>query len=73
MYVASRKNVLFGTTLMFTFAMGMGALLIAVGTFSSLFSRLPHSGPWLVIVKQAMGILLLTCGVYFLVQAAKLY
>lgn len=72
-YVASRNNVLFGTTLMFTFAMGMGALLIAVGTFSSLLSRIPSSGPWLVIVKNAMGILLMACGLYFIVRAAILY
>lgn len=72
-YVASRNNILFGTTLMFTFAMGMGMLLIAAGTFSSLLSRIPRSGPWLVIIKKAMGILLIACGVYFLMRAVILY
>lgn len=72
-YVASRKNVLFGTTLMFTFAMGMGVSLIAVGTFTGMFSRMPRSGPWLVIIKKTMGALLLACGGYFIVRAAMLY
>jgi thiol:disulfide interchange protein DsbD len=72
-YVASRNNVLFGTTLMFTFAMGMGMVLIAAGTFSSLLSRMPRSGPWLVIVKMAMGMLLMVCGLCFIVRAAMLY
>lgn len=72
-YVASRNNVLFGTTLMFTFAMGMGALLIAAGTFSSPLNRMPRSGPWLVIFKKGMGILLLGCGFYFIVRAVMLY
>jgi len=72
-YVASRKNVLFGTTLMFTFAMGVGMLLVAARTFTSLFSRIPLSGSWLVIIKRAIGILLMACGVYFVLWATMFY
>jgi thiol:disulfide interchange protein DsbD len=43
-YVAQTKNALFGFSLLFTFALGMGLLFLAIGTFSGLTSKIPKSG-----------------------------
>jgi len=72
LFVASRRNVIFGMSLLFTFALGMGSILVAVGTFSGLIVRLPRSGRWLVTVKRVFACLMLLSGEYFLMQAGKL-
>ena len=70
-FVAQRGNPVFGFSLLFLFALGLGSLLIVLGTFTGLLASFPKSGPWLVRVKQAFGILLLVVAEYFLVQAGK--
>lgn len=54
--IAQQGRVLLGASLLFTFALGMGILFMAVGTFSA---ALPRSGDWLVRLKQAMGLVVL--------------
>ena len=71
-FVAQRGNVLFGFSLLFVFALGLGLLLILVGTFTGLATSLPKSGPWLVRIKQIFGILLFVVAEFFLIQAGKL-
>jgi len=70
-FVAQKQNLLFGFSLLFVFALGLGFLLILLGTFTGLLASLPKSGPWLVRVKQAFGILLILVAEFFLVQAGK--
>lgn len=72
-FVATRQNVVFGSTLLFTFAMGMNILLLLIGTFTGLVTALPKSGMWMVRVKKGMGILLIIMGEYFLIQAGKVW
>ena len=72
LYVASKKNILHGVSLLFVFSYGVGASLILVGTFSGLLSRLPKNGIWLVRIKQFCGIILLIVAEYFLVKAGTL-
>lgn len=72
LYVASKQNILYGTSLLFVFSYGVGASLILVGTFSGILSNLPKSGPWLLRVKQFCGVVLLIAGEYFLIQAGRL-
>ena len=72
LFVASRHNVAFGMLLMFTFAIGMGSILIAIGTFTGLIARLPKSGKWLLLVRKAFGCLMLLAGEYYLIQAGRL-
>lgn len=68
-YVGSRQNVLFGTSLLFTFALGMGLLPVLAGTFAGFLAAMPRSGPWLTKVKKGFGVLLIAAGAYFLVSA----
>jgi thiol:disulfide interchange protein DsbD len=72
LFVASRHNVIFGMSLMFTFAMGIGAILVAIGTFTGLIARLPRSGRWLVLIRKAFGCLMLLAGEYYLIQVGRL-
>ena len=70
-YVGARKNVLFGTSLLFVFALGMGFLLVLIGTFSGLLASLPKSGRWTEAVRKGFGVLLILAGEYFLLEAGK--
>lgn len=70
-FVAERQNLLFGFSLLFVFALGLGSLLIVLGTFTGLIASLPKSGPWLERIKQAFGILVIAVAEFFLVQAGK--
>lgn len=67
--VAARQNIFFGTTLLFVFALGMGTVLIIVGTFTGI--AIPKSGKWMVIVKKVFGFLMIVLGAYFIFLAGK--
>jgi len=71
-YVATRQNLIFGMTLLFVFAFGMGLLLIALGTFTGLLTSLPKAGAWLDKIKKAFGWILILLGEYFLIVMGKL-
>jgi thiol:disulfide interchange protein DsbD len=69
-YVGSRQNVFFGTSLLFAFALGMGLLPVLAGTFAGFLAALPRSGPWLSRIKKGFGVILIAAGGYFLLAAA---
>lgn len=73
LWVGQTGSVVRGSSLLFVFALGMGAFLLAVGTFSSLATTLPKSGDWMVRVKIAMGTLLLAMAGWFCFQAGQLW
>ncbi|HZD54838.1 MAG TPA: cytochrome c biogenesis protein CcdA [Candidatus Aquicultoraceae bacterium] len=70
-YVGARQNVLFGASLLFAFALGMGFLLLVAGTFTGLLASLPKSGKWTDAVKKGFGFFLILVGEYFLLEAGK--
>ena len=72
-YVASQQNVLFGTLLLFVYSLGMGTLLLILGTFTGLLVSLPKSGKWMVIIKKGLGWLMLIMAEYFLIQAGRFW
>ncbi len=71
-YVGARQNVVFGTSLLFVFALGMGFLLLVAGTFSGLLANLPKSGKWTETIKKMFGFFLILVGEYFLLEAGRL-
>ncbi|MFH1753005.1 MAG: cytochrome c biogenesis protein CcdA [Candidatus Omnitrophota bacterium] len=71
-YVAAKQNLLYGTTILFTFAFGMGFLLIVLGTFTGIIVSMPKAGPWLDKIKKGFGWILILAGQYFLFTAGKL-
>lgn len=70
--VASRQDVLYGISLLFVFSYGVGTSLILIGTFSSMLSSFPKSGPWLLWIKRICGLILLGIGEYFFIKAGGL-
>lgn len=54
--IAQQGDVVMGGLQLFVFALGMGVLFLAVGTFSA---ALPKSGDWLTRFKQGMGLVVL--------------
>jgi len=71
-YTASSQSLLWGGLLLFVFSLGMGALLLGVGTFSSFLAAIPRSGVWMVVIKKAMGVFMLAIALYFFIKAGSL-
>jgi thiol:disulfide interchange protein DsbD len=71
-YVATQTNLIFGISLLFVFSLGMGTLLIIVGTFTGLITALPRSGNWMNKINRVFGLVLIGAGEYFLYTAGKL-
>ena len=61
-FVATKQNLFYGVFLLFSFAYGMGALLILAATFSSILVNLPKSGRWMYTVEKIGGLLLILAG-----------
>ena len=72
-YVGSKQNIIFGFSLLFVFSLGMGTLLIIIGTFTGLLTSLPKSGKWMVQIRRAMGWGMIILAEYFLIQAGKFW
>lgn len=71
-YVAIKTNLLLGMSLLFIFAIGMGTLLIIVGTFAGVITALPKSGAWMIKIKFISGMILIGAAEYFLYIAGTL-
>ena len=65
-YVGQTRNVVWGGSLLFVFALGLGLLLMLLGIFSGLLASLPRAGVWMVRVKKGFGIAMLVIGAFFL-------
>ncbi len=65
-YIAQSQNLVLGFFLMFVFALGMGLLFLALGTFSQLLNHLPRSGPWLEVPKFIFGSTMVAIALYFI-------
>ncbi|MDD5711859.1 MAG: cytochrome c biogenesis protein CcdA [Smithellaceae bacterium] len=72
-YVAGRQNTFFGMSLLFIFSLGMGTLLILLGTFAGMLANLPRSGAWMVRISHLAGWILLAMGEYLLIKAGMLW
>jgi thiol:disulfide interchange protein DsbD len=62
-YIATTGNVLVGSAMMFTFALGLGVPFFLVGTFAV---SLPKGGSWMLGVKWFFGVMLTVLALYFL-------
>ncbi len=71
-FVSTSRNVVYGSLLLFSFAFGLGTLLIIVGTFSGILASLPKSGKWMVAVQRTLGIFMVIVAVYFFYRAWSL-
>ena len=72
-YVATSQDIIFGMSLFFIFALGMGTFLIILGTFAGLLASIPKSGMWMTRINQMSGWILLAIGEYFLIMAGSVW
>jgi len=66
LYIATYGSPFFGFLTLFVFAVGLGALYLIIGTFSSAINALPGAGMWMETVKKFFGFVLLIMALYFL-------
>lgn len=71
LYVGTKQNILRGATLLFTFAYGLGAVLILTATAGGFLLNLAKSGIWLNRSKKLAGLILIAAGGYFLINAGR--
>jgi thiol:disulfide interchange protein DsbD len=70
-WVAMTKSGALGFLYLFTFSIGMTAILVLVGTFSGTLAALPRAGHWMAWIKKAGGVVLLGMAEYYFVQMGK--
>jgi thiol:disulfide interchange protein len=71
-WVATTGDWVLGFFSLFTFGIGMGMLLIGVGTFPAMLGSMPQSGGWMDTVNKGMGLLLVAMAFYFVRPGAVL-
>lgn len=70
-YLTTKKNILYGMTLLFSFAYGMGLILILIGTFSAILVSLPKLGKWMLYIKRLGAFIVIGMGIYFISVAIR--
>jgi thiol:disulfide interchange protein DsbD len=64
-YVALQKSYLMGFALLVIYGLGMGIMILALGTAYGVVSDKLRSGPWMVWVKRSLGVLLLIPAAFY--------
>ncbi len=67
-WVSTTHSAALGFLYLFTFSLGMCALLAVVGLSSGTLARMPRAGMWMVWVKRGFALLMLGAAEYYLVQ-----
>lgn len=65
-YLATKKDIFYGMSLLVTFAYGMGAVLILIATSSALLMNLPKAGRWMGYLKKILAIIIIFMGCYLI-------
>jgi thiol:disulfide interchange protein DsbD len=71
-WVTQTQSGALGFAYLFSFSLGMCALLVVVGLSSGALARLPRSGVWMTWVKRAFGIVMLAVAEYYLIKMGQL-
>jgi len=72
-YVGQTRNVVWGGSLLFVFALGLGLLLMLLGISSGLLTSLPRAGVWMDRIKKGFGAAMILIGVWFLWSAVNMW
>ncbi len=72
-WVTTTKSATLGFAYLFSFSLGMCALLVVVGLSSGSLARLPRAGMWMVRVKKLFALIFLGVAEYYLIEAGKLW
>jgi cytochrome c-type biogenesis protein len=72
-WVGTTRSAALGFAYLFVFALGMTALLVAVGLFSGTLAALPKAGRWMVWMQRLAGVVLLAMAEYYFVQMGMVW
>jgi len=72
-WVATTQSAVLGFVYLFTFSLGMTALLVVIGLFSGSIAALPRAGAWMNWIKKAAGVVLLLMAEYYFVKAGQVW
>ncbi len=70
-WVSRTKSAALGFTYLFVFSLGMCTLLVVVGLFSGIISRLPRAGAWMLWVKRVFALAMVGAAEYYLIKAGQ--
>jgi cytochrome c-type biogenesis protein len=70
-WVTRTKSAGLGFAYLFSFSLGMSALLVVVGVSSSAVAKLPRAGVWMVWVKRAFAVIMIGVAEYYLIKAGQ--
>ncbi|GAW93728.1 cytochrome c biogenesis protein CcdA [Calderihabitans maritimus] len=70
-YVATKGQLWYGASLLFTYGLGQGMLLIVVGTFTGALKQLAKMRQWSHYLTTASGLILMGVGLYYLSIAVR--
>lgn len=70
-HIAQRGGVVYGVMLMFTYAAGLGALIVVFGAWAGASKALPKSGVWMVWVKRLCGLAIIAAGAFYIITSAS--
>jgi thiol:disulfide interchange protein DsbD len=71
-WVTTTQQAALGFVYLLSFSVGMCALLVVVGLFSGVVTRLPRAGAWMVWVKRGFAIVMIGVAEYYLVKMGQL-
>jgi len=71
-WVSTTKRGALGFFYLFSFSLGMCALLVVVGLFSGTLARLPKAGVWMVWIKRVFAVIMICVAEYYLIQMGQL-
>ncbi len=72
-WVSTTHSAALGFLYLFVFSLGMTAILAAVGLSSGTLAALPRSGPWMVWIKRAAGVIMLGMAEYYFIQVGQVW
>lgn len=71
-YAATTQNIIFGFTLLFTFALGLGTILLLVGAFTGILTGLPRLQKWMPVFQKVLALAMILLGEYYIFKAGML-
>ena len=71
-WVTTTQRPVLGFIYLLSFSLGMCALLVIVGLFSGVATRLPRAGVWMIWVKRAFALVMIGVAEYYLVKMGQL-
>jgi cytochrome c-type biogenesis protein len=65
-YVMAKGALVYGATLLFTYALGRGVPVVLAGTFTGALKNFERMGRWNGYAEKVSGLIILGVGFYFL-------